>query len=121
MADVFGGDAGDFFYPLGSVGFRYFDPFFEAFGAVGYEGLVLQTFLQNHLGKAVEQGDVGAGVGAEPQVGVVAHVDAAGVDDDELGPSLNDGPAHAGGGYWVVGRWVAAYDQQATGVLVVGV
>ena len=94
---------------------------FEILGAVGDELLVHQSLVQDYFGHSVKQGHVGTRVGAEPQVGVIAHVDSAGVDNDELSAPFHHGPAHAGGRHRVVGSRVAADDHQATGILVVGV
>ena len=121
MADVVGGNAGYFFDPLGSVSFHHLGPVLKSLGAVGYKCLVLETLVQDDLGHAVQQSHVGAWVSPQPQIGIVAHVDAARVYDDELGASLHHGPPHPGGSYRVVGGGVAADDQQATRILVVGI
>ena len=120
-ADVIVGNASD-----GSGAFRCVlvndgAPFVVGFSAVGHEIRVGQTFRKNDVGQGVEQGHVGARIGTQPQVGIVAHINTARVDDDELGPALHHGPAHPRGGHRMVGRGVAADHHQTSGSFIVGV
>ena len=94
-------------------------PLLEALGALGDELLVGQALVEDDLGHAVEEGDVGARFFSKPEVGVVAQLDALRVDDYELGAVQVDGLAKAGGGDGVVGARVTAGDDQAAGLFVV--
>ena len=61
------------------------------------------------------------GLRPEPEVGVVAHLDAAWVDDDELGSTLDDGAAHARCSDGVIGIGVGADYHEASGFFVINV
>ena len=94
-------------------------PLLEALGTLRNEGSVGEALLQENPRHGVEQSDVGAGIGSEPDVGVVTHLDALGVDDDELGPSLNHGPTHACRCHRVVGVGVGSGDDETPGLFVI--
>ena len=119
LRDVVGGHARDLLDVLQIVLVDSLTPLIEALGAVLYEIKVGQPFVENDLGHAVEQRYVGAGTRPHPDLREVAHLDAARVDDDELGALLHDGAAHARGCHRVVGVGVGADDDQASGLLVV--
>ena len=120
-ADIIGGAAGDPLRLFRRVAVDDGAPRLEAFGALFNERRVVQPLVENHLGHRVEQGHVGARVGPQPDVGVVAEVDALGVDDHELGPPLDDGAPHPRRHDGVVRGGVGAGDDETAGVLVVDV
>ena len=96
-------------------------PLRESLGPAVDERFGPEPFSEDHPRHAVEHGDVGARVVAQPEVGVVAHLDPFGVEHDQLHALLVDGPPHAARDDGVVGRRVRAHDEQAAGVFVVGV
>jgi hypothetical protein len=82
-ADALGGHAGDRGDELRRVLLQAVAQRVEVLGARLDEGRVGQAFLDDHMRQAVEQRDIGSGVRAQPDIGVVDHLDAARVDDDD--------------------------------------
>jgi hypothetical protein len=78
-----------------------------------------QPLVDDGLRQPIKEGDVGAWVGLEEVRRVVAEVDAAGVDDDQLRPALIDGAPQPRRNHGVVRAGVGADHHEAAGVVVV--
>ena len=85
----------------------------------GDERAVLEALVEHRAGDTVEERDVGAGVGTQPRVRVVAEVDARRVDDDQLRATRIDGAPQTRCDHGMVRAGIAADDHEAAGVLVV--
>ena len=96
-------------------------PGVEALRAIADEGVVLQALVEDDAGHAVEHGDIGPRIRAQPEVGVVAELDSPRVEHDQAHAVLFRGAPDAAGDHRVVRGRVGADDEDAAGVLVVGV
>ena len=85
VADVVGRHAGDRLGPLRRFSGQPGGVFLEPFGARRDERLVVQLFGHNHLRHRVEQGRVGAGFLAQPQLGEPGHLGLPRINDDQPG------------------------------------
>ena len=121
LSNVLGGDAGDLLGIFKIVLLDGAPPLIVAFCPVGDEGGVGEPFVHDYFGHCVQQSNICARTRPEPQVSVVAHVDAARVDDDQLRASFNHRAPHPGRGNRVVRVRVRANDDQASGLFVVDV
>ena len=114
--DVVGRDAGEPGRLGGGVACRAFLQRIEAVAPAGDEIGVVERFGDRHVHHAERDGRVGAGAGAEPEVGVLRRWRARRVDDDGPGAvrpgALERLPLHGVGG----GR-VAPDDQRASRVV----
>ena len=95
-------------------------PLVEALGARPDEVDVGQALVEDDPGHGVEEGDVRPRPVLDPQVGLIAQVDALGVDDDDPGAATHGAPEPDRDDR-MVGRGVGPDDQQAAGLLVVDV
>ena len=80
----------------GYLGRVFFDgglEFLEILGPLGDKVFVLPALAEDDMHQAVEQGDVGARLVLQEQVGIVGDVDAARVGHDQLGPPVPLSPA----------------------------
>ncbi len=91
FTDAVGGYAGDRFSPFGGVCFQRFHVILKAFGAAADEVLVVEALFDDDVGHRLEDGNVGAGILAQPEGGEVGHANLARIDDDEFGPILAHG------------------------------
>ena len=118
LRDVARGDAGD---PLGvvqRVGLERAAPGVEALGALADEALVGEALVHDDARHRVEERDVGAGALSDPEIGLLAELDAFGIDDDEPRAAAHRAP-QAHGDDRMIGRRVRADDHKAARLLVV--
>ena len=120
LHDVAGGHAR---HPLGvleRVGLQRPTPGMEALRAPADEGVVGEALVEDHPRHRVEERHVGAGALADPQIGLVAQLDALGIDDDQPGAAAHRA-AEAHGDHRVVRRGVGANHHEAARLLVIDV
>ena len=96
-ADVVGRHAGDRLGPLRRFFGQAGGVFHKTFGACRDERLVVELLGHDHLRHRVEQGGVGAGFLAQPQLGEAGHLGLPRIDDDQPGAVLAHGLLQEGG------------------------
>jgi hypothetical protein len=62
----------------------------------------MRSLVGDHAGDSVEQCNVRARSRAQPEIGDVAHLYAARIDDDRLGATLHDRAPHSSRGHGMV-------------------
>ena len=92
---ILGRNAGDLLDGLEVVLIDDLPPLVELLGAVADEFGVSQSLVENDLRHTVVERHVGPWPRSQPEVGEVAHLDPARVDDDQLRPSFDNGAAHS--------------------------
>ena len=115
-----GRHAGDHLHVLRRVVVQFRAPGLEALRPLRDEGFVGQARVQDRPRHPVQHGHVGARIVAQPEIGVVAHLDPLGVEHDQLRPAV-DRLAHPAGRDGVVRGRVRADHEEAVGRLVVGI
>ena len=120
-ADVLRCNPGDRRCPLRRVPVDHRPPVVIPLGPAIHEPVVRQTLRHHDVRHGVEQRHVRPRIRTQPQVGVVAHVNPARVDHDQLGSAFHHRPPHPRRRHRMVRRGIASHHHQAAGVLVVSV
>ena len=94
FGNILGRHSSNLFYRFEVVLVDHLSPLIELLRAVLNEIHIGQPFVEDDLGHAVVESNVSARPRPQPQVGEVAHLDATGVDDNELRATLDHCTAH---------------------------